>query len=331
MTDSWQPDEAPDFLPPEDCPQGLYGLPASGSSEGSDFGASSSKSSDRESGWSDDEPLTGEVLDGPSERNSQQSGRNYQQTFFFTTNWGPSYQQPRKQNRPRKKYYGGIQRGRPNAKVTGALVGINALVFLIGIFIYGFAGDWGFHWKLAFYEPWRFLTAAFVHSGPAHLIFNLMALGMVGQYLEPIFGHLKFAIIYLFSAIGGSIGTLLLTFPPGTPGVFNSMGWFTLTVGASGAVFGLFGTLLVVQKQVGESTTGLWILLGINAFYSLAVPNISWQGHLGGFLVGLAAGALTVQGSKNRGKADLSWLYYVVLAAALAGVCAAKYQSLGLL
>lgn len=137
-------------------------------------------------------------------------------------------------------------------------------------------------------EPWRMLTAAFVHSpgNITHLAFNMFALFICGRELEPLLGRGKFAAVYLVSALGGSFGVLALA------GSFPSEGWGRYTVGASGAVFGLFAVLLVLNRHLGRATGGIAIVLALNFALGFILPNIAWQAHLGGAVTGavLAAG-----------------------------------------
>lgn len=139
---------------------------------------------------------------------------------------------------------------------------------------------------LAETEPWRFLTAAFAHSpsGFMHIAFNMFALWITGQYLEPLLGRLKFLVLFLVSAIGGSVGFLLLAQVPQQLG--ERSGWVTPTVGASGAVFGLFAAVLVLNRHLGRETGSIVAVLGINAVLGFVLPNIAWQAHLGGAVTG---------------------------------------------
>ncbi|MCK0113439.1 rhomboid family intramembrane serine protease [Ornithinimicrobium sp. F0845] len=133
---------------------------------------------------------------------------------------------------------------------------------------------------LAESEPWRFITAAFAHSpsGVMHILFNMFALWITGQYLEPLLGRVKFLALFLISAIGGSVGYLLLApFPDG---------WTTPTVGASGAVFGLFAATLVLNRHLGRETGGIIVVFVINGVLGFVLPNIAWQAHLGGAVTG---------------------------------------------
>jgi membrane associated rhomboid family serine protease len=131
-------------------------------------------------------------------------------------------------------------------------------------------------------DLWRLLTSGFLHAGLLHLMFNAFALYVLGSLLEPAIGRLRFAIVYFVSLLAGSFGALLVE-PD------------ALTVGASGAIFGLMGAAVVVMRNRGinpmESGLGLW--LGINLVFTFAIPGISIGGHLGGLVGGaLAAGLM---------------------------------------
>ena len=136
---------------------------------------------------------------------------------------------------------------------------------------------------------WQPLTSAFLHASPLHLLFNMYALWVTGQYLEPLLGRARFLALYLVSALGGAVGATLL---PMTAGV--------TTVGASGAVFGLFGALFVVNRRLGRQSNQVLVLIGINLALGFFVPNISWQGHVGGLVTGALSAALL---SRRRGPA----------------------------
>jgi membrane associated rhomboid family serine protease len=124
-------------------------------------------------------------------------------------------------------------------------------------------------------EYYRLLTGAFLHAGILHLFFNMYALLLVGPTLEAALGRLRFVALYLLSALGGSTLAYLL------------MDTHSLAVGASGAIFGMFGALFVVARRMGSETGGILGLIGINLVITFAVPQISWQGHLGGLVTGV--------------------------------------------
>lgn len=127
-----------------------------------------------------------------------------------------------------------------------------------------------------FFEPWRMVTSAVLHSPSSamHIMFNMVALWFVGRVIEPEIGRMRFSALLLLSACGGSVASLFLTDP------------VTPTVGASGAVFGLFGALFILQRASGAESGGIVALIAINMVVSFMVPNISWQGHLGGLVIG---------------------------------------------
>ncbi|NTW38659.1 MAG: rhomboid family intramembrane serine protease [Cellulomonadaceae bacterium] len=134
-------------------------------------------------------------------------------------------------------------------------------------------------------EPWRFLTAAFLHKSGSlmHIGFNMYALWVLGQFLEPALGRVRFAALYLLSAVGGSVAVLLLASP-------LEVSWVTGVVGASGAVFGLFGAVIVALRRLGRSARQILVVLAINAALPFLLPGIAWQAHAGGLVTGVALG-----------------------------------------
>jgi membrane associated rhomboid family serine protease len=179
--------------------------------------------------------------------------------------------------------------------LTYLLIGINVLVFLGGALGGASATGGGGLGEsrlitegalsrdaVADGEYWRLLTSGFLHAGLPHLLFNMLSLWILGSMLEPAIGRLRFALIYLVSLLCGSFGALLLE-PDG------------LTVGASGAIFGLMGAAAVFARHRGlslmESGLGIWIVL--NLVITFTVDNISIGGHIGG-LIGGALAALVL-------------------------------------
>lgn len=217
--------------------------------------------------------------------------------------------------------------GRP--VVTIAIIVIAVAVWLLQRVSPQVTSELAFVPVLGVAEPWRFLTAAFAHSpgSPLHILFNMYALWVIGQYLEPMLGRVRFAILYLVSAFGGSVGFLLLASPPGAPltqDAVDSSNWLTPVVGASGAVFGLFGALLVLNRHLGRSSGPMFGVLAINAVLGFVVPGIAWQAHLGGLITGAAlAAVIALTASQSRRKLQLPALGAVLVLVALAA--AAKY------
>lgn len=158
-------------------------------------------------------------------------------------------------------------------------------------------------------EYYRLVTAAFLHGGPLHLILNMYALFLFGPPLEQAFGRLRFTVLYVLSAVGGTAASY----------AFSAPGQASL--GASGAVFGLMGALLIVGRRLGADPRSVLALLAIN----LAFPfffrglNIDWRAHLGGLVVG-ALCAFVLAATPNNRRIPLQVAGIVVLLLAIAAV-----------
>jgi membrane associated rhomboid family serine protease len=139
------------------------------------------------------------------------------------------------------------------------------------------------------HEYWRILTAGFLHNGLFHIFVNMLSLFFIGPVLEPAIGRLNFAAIYFTSLLAGSFGALL----------FQPLGF---TVGASGAIFGIFGALIVVAHARGIPIwqSGLGPILLINFLFAVSFKAISIGGHLGGLIAGLITGWLVVEFAERR-------------------------------
>ena len=222
--------------------------------------------------------------------------------------------------------FGGRVTDRPVVSIT--IIVVCAMVWVAQQAVRGLTFDISFVPVLAESEPWRFLTSAFAHSPVQimHIVFNMLALWMVGgQYLEPLLGRLRYAVLYLLSAIGGSVVFLLLASPLRPGGhverprlVGHRRG------GASGAVFGLFGALLVLNRRLGRSSAGMYATVLINAVIGFVVPGIAWQAHLGGFLTGAAVAAV-IAVTSSRDKRRWQWPGIAVVAVLLLLATLAKY------
>lgn len=135
---------------------------------------------------------------------------------------------------------------------------------------------------------WELFTSMFTHVSLLHIGFNMLALWLFGPQLELVFGRVRFLALYFLSGLAGSAFIYAFSNP------------VVPTVGASGAIFGLFGAFLVVAIKTRRNVSQMLVLLGINAFISIAAPNVSWQGHLGGFIGGVLIGALLVFAPRRR-------------------------------
>jgi membrane associated rhomboid family serine protease len=172
------------------------------------------------------------------------------------------------------------------AKVTKALIGINVAVYVAELATGGGVNGTGstIYLKGVLFGPlleqgewWRLVTAAFLHYGPVHLLLNMVALYWFGSLLEERIGSARYLLLYLVSGIAGSAGALLW-----------SNGFLTPTVGASGAIFGILGAGLVLERQrdyvFGGSALGVIV---INFVFTFSISGISKGGHIGGLVGGI--------------------------------------------
>jgi len=132
-------------------------------------------------------------------------------------------------------------------------------------------------------EWWRIISSGFLHGGIAHIAFNMFALYQLGNFVEALLGPGRMLAIYAVSLLGG--GLAIAYFAPND-----------VTVGASGAIFGLFGALLGIGVRMGKPGRALIMqtlpTLAINLAFTFAIPFISKAGHLGGLASGFAAGVI---------------------------------------
>jgi membrane associated rhomboid family serine protease len=209
--------------------------------------------------------------------------------------------------------------------VTQILIAINVIVFVGEVATgtpLGGVGSGGFgtlyiHGALfgpylhgGQHEYYRLLTSGFLHDGLLHILFNMVFLFFVGPSLEVAIGKLNFVAVYFASLLAGSFGALL--FSPAIP-----------TVGASGALFGLLGALVVVAHYRGISiwTSGLGPTLLINIVFSLTISDISIGGHVGGFVGGVICGVLYME-LVDRRRLQTPFLLGCLLVAAVSVVAA---------
>jgi len=145
-------------------------------------------------------------------------------------------------------------------------------------------------------DYWRLLTAAFLHGSILHIAFNMYALYLFGPFVERALGITRFIASYLTMAVVSSVFVYWLEHPE------------VATIGASGAVFGLFGLALILLIKAKQDVRSLLVLLAINAVISTQ-GNISWQGHLGGFISGCVLGAMFAYAPGGR-RQLVQWLVF---------------------
>ena len=187
--------------------------------------------------------------------------------------------------------------------VTQALIAINLIVFVaetasgaslggvsqahVGT-VYEHGALWG-PLITQNHDYYRLLTSGFLHDGVLHILFNMVFLYFMGAMLEPAIGRLNFGVVYFVSLLAGSFGALL--FEPQA-----------VTVGASGACFGVLGALIVVAHYRGISIwqSGLAMILIINIVFDLSVSGISIGGHIAGAVAGAICGWLIIELGERR-------------------------------
>ena len=181
-----------------------------------------------------------------------------------------------------------------DALVTKGLVIACVTIYLVQMALPSLGAQFAFVPAVASSQPWRFMTTAFLHASLMHLAFNMWALWVLGSALEPILGRWRFAALCALSALGGSTMIYWLASPTAPAS------WLTSTVGASGAVFGLFAALFIIQRRFGRDTRAIVGLLVLNLAISFIGANISWQGHLGGLVTGAIVAALYAWAPRNK-------------------------------
>jgi membrane associated rhomboid family serine protease len=211
--------------------------------------------------------------------------------------------------------------------VTKVLIGLNVAVYLVtavqGAGLNAPGGSLFAKWVLfgpavAQGDWWRLVTAMFLHASVLHIAFNMFALWMIGTPVEEYLGRARFLGLYLVSGLAGSAGSLIQT-----PG---------LTVGASGAIFGILGAMLIIEYQLTGSLAGnamTWIV--INLVLSFTISSISVGGHIGGLIGGILV--TLAYARYRRGHASYGGLGPVgvlgLVAVAVASVAIAYWQVRG--
>jgi len=136
---------------------------------------------------------------------------------------------------------------------------------------------------LQFSNEWyRLFTVALTHAGLLHLGFNMYALMVLGNPLEAAFGTRKLLIVFFISLLTGSLAS----------SYFASL--YSYSVGASGAVFGLFGAMVIVGNKIGADIRSIVVIIGINFFIGFALGGVDWRAHLGGLIGGVVAAQLVM-------------------------------------
>lgn len=131
------------------------------------------------------------------------------------------------------------------------------------------------------FQIYRFITYAFAHdtTSPLHIVFNMYSLYILGSIIEKFFGTVRFLIIFWGSVLGGSIFSVVINSITGN--------YLWTMIGASGGIFGLMTSLLVLFNKLGLRSNQIMFVIMINLMLTFIVPSIAWQAHIGGGLTGL--------------------------------------------
>jgi membrane associated rhomboid family serine protease len=158
---------------------------------------------------------------------------------------------------------------------------------------------------------WQVVTSMFTHVEPLHIGLNMLTLYFLGPPVEMVLGRARFLALYLVAGLGGSAAVMLFSDP------------ITPTLGASGALYGLMGALVVLARKVGGDYQQILVWLGLNLVLTFTVANISWQGHLGGLAVGTVLAAAIAYAPRVR-RALVQWGTVALLAGIAIAVIAVK-------
>jgi len=186
--------------------------------------------------------------------------------------------------------------------ITFSIIGINLIVFMVSAFmskdfmnvdgqvLLDLGGKFGPLIDKG--EIYRLFTSNFLHGGIIHIAFNMYALYSIGPQVEELYGKWKYIIIYFLSGIGGSLLSYYML--PNT-----------LSIGASGAIFGLLGALFIFalknKHSLKQGAIGsLLMVIGVNLYIGMTLPNIDNYGHIGGLIVGLIVGGLFLMRNKKN-------------------------------
>lgn len=201
--------------------------------------------------------------------------------------------------------------GNDKPVVTTILIALNVIMFLLSVFDYSFVINTfaNYYLNVKNGEIYRLITAAFVHANVLHIFFNMYALYALGPQIEKFYGRKRYLLIYLGSALLGSLLSVVLT---------NNV-----SVGASGAIFGLFGAMLYFGYKYratldGFLRSGIIPVIVINLLLGFMIPGIDVYGHIGGLLGGLVLSyAFGVVNKENKKDKINGLIIYVILVAVL--------------
>ncbi len=221
-----------------------------------------------------------------------------------------------------RRFVNAVRPGSTRPIATFTLIGICVVVFVVemltGLNPLTGGGQSPVEYDLAYFPhdiihaPWTIITVNFVHESFLHILFNMYSLFVVGVPLERYLGRTRFLALFFVTGIGAVVGVDFFANEP--------------VVGASGAIFGLLGALVVFARRMGIRTAQLYIVIGLNLIIGYVVPGIAWQAHVGGLIVGVGLGFLLLRTAAIRRRvaqiAGVAGVAVVLLAALLANALA---------
>lgn len=184
-----------------------------------------------------------------------------------------------------------VRSGSSTPVVTFSIIAVCAVVYIAQLFSDQVTTALFYYPPVTESQPWRMVTSMFVHSPGSflHILLNMFSLYVIGPPLEAALGRWRFFVLYMLSGAGGSVAVLLLA-PT------------TAVLGASGAIFGILGAFFIIQRSMGGRNIQLILVIGINLVIGFIIPNIAWQAHVGGMVVGgiVAYAALKTRSPKQK-------------------------------
>lgn len=199
-----------------------------------------------------------------------------------------------------------------SSTVTLTLIGICSVIFLIEFLVgvNALTQEWGLSpgYVAVNGEWYRLITSAFLHGSLLHLGFNMYVLYVLGPPLERLLGHVRFLALYLIAGFGGAVAS------------FTFSDYRTWSVGASGAIFGLMGALVVAGRHLRTDITQVLVLIGINVVIGFIAPGIDWRAHLGGLVTGAAVAWVFSKAPRGSSQTIVQIAGCLIIVAALAAV-----------
>ncbi|WP_326522457.1 rhomboid family intramembrane serine protease [Cellulomonas alba] len=220
---------------------------------------------------------------------------------------------------PRTVLGGQVRAGAPVVTIT--IIVINIAAYVLQQVVPGFTSHWIFSPRIDSHDYVRMLSTAFLHASITHIGLNMVTLWFVGPFLENALGRIRYAVLYLVCAFGGSVGVVVIA--------QLTHSWPSGVVGASGAIFGLFGAVFAVMRRMGGDIRSILTLIVLNLVLGFVVANISWQAHVGGLVTGAVLAAAYAYAPRKWQKAT-AWVAPIVVVALLVLALRAAYAAAGL-